>query len=84
MAVPARIEPSTVLLAPRVAAVPRAQRTFSALAPFFRMKDVSAAVTRVLRAWKRNTGLASLRPSRVTTVPWAKLMALSEHGRFQT
>jgi hypothetical protein len=63
------MEPSTTLLAPRVAAVPRAQRTFSALAPFSRMKEVSAAVTRVLSAWKRNTGLVSLLPSKVTTVP---------------
>jgi hypothetical protein len=72
------MEPATTLLAPRVAAVPRAQRTFSALAPFCRIKNVSAAVTRVVPAWKRNKGLGWFRPSSVTTVPEAKLIALSE------
>jgi hypothetical protein len=49
-----------------------------ALAPLIRLKEVSAAVTRVLPAMKRNSGLGALTPSRVTTVPWAKLMAQSE------
>ena len=38
MADPARMEPSKMLSAPRVAVEPRAHKTFSALAPFFRMK----------------------------------------------
>jgi len=77
IAVPARIDPGRTLFAPRVAAVPSAHITFSALAPFFRMNFVPAAVTRVLRAWKRKTGFSSLRPSSVT-VPAAKLMALPD------
>jgi hypothetical protein len=68
------MDPSTTLLAPRVAAVPRAQRTFSALAPLIRMKEVSAAVTRVLTAMKIYVPY----PSRVTVVPNAKLIALPE------
>jgi len=67
-----------MLFAPRVAAVPSAHMTFSALAPFFKMNLVPAAVTRVLTAWKRNTGFSSFWPSRVTTVPAAKLIALPE------
>ena len=78
MAEPARMEPSTTLRAPRVAAVPRAQRTFSALAPFFKMNLVSAAVTSVDPAMKRNRGSAWFWPSSVTVVPYAKLMALPE------
>ena len=73
IAVLARMDPSTTLLAPRVAAEPTTQTTFSALAPFIRMKWVSIAVTKVLVAWKINVGLGSFSPSRVT-VPTAKLI----------
>jgi hypothetical protein len=48
MADPAIMEPSNTLSAPMVAALPRAQRTFFALAPFSRTKDVCAPVVRVL------------------------------------
>jgi hypothetical protein len=54
---------SRTLLVPRVAAVPRAHKMFFALAPFFRMDQVSGVVTRVLLpAMKRNSGLAPLIP----------------------
>ena len=50
MAAPAVMEPSTILPAPRVAEVPTAQRMFSALAPLIMVKEVIAAVTKVLPA----------------------------------
>ena len=47
MAVPAIIEPCTTLLAPRVAALSRAQTRFFAWAPLVNLILVLAAVTRV-------------------------------------
>jgi hypothetical protein len=66
--VPARMEPSRILFAPMVAAVPRAHRTFSA----FRQVEI---VTRVLPAMKRNSGFGSFIPYNVTTVPYGKLIS---------
>jgi hypothetical protein len=68
IAVPARMEPSTTLLAPRVAAVPRAQIMFSALAPLIRMTLVSAAVTKVVPAMKINWASVTFPASRMTSV----------------
>jgi hypothetical protein len=55
MAVPARMELRT-LFAPGWRQCQEPSRC-SRLCPFFRIKEVSAVVTRVLPAWKRNTGL---------------------------
>jgi hypothetical protein len=76
MAVPARMEPSRTLLAPRVAAVPRTQMIFFGLAPFSRMKEVPAAVTKVVPTMKTNLESGLPCPFKVTTVPTAKLMEL--------
>ncbi len=76
MAVLAIVEPCTTLLAPRVAALPRAQITFFAWAPLINSISVSAAVTRVVPAWKRNWASASTSASKMTLVLDEKLMAL--------
>jgi hypothetical protein len=76
MELPARMEPSRTLLAPRAAAVPSTQIMFCAFAPPVRMTEVSAAVVKVVTAMKINSESASPSPSKVTSVLRAKLMAL--------
>jgi hypothetical protein len=76
MELPARMDPSRTLLAPRAAAVPSTQRIFFAFAPPVKMTEVSAPVVKVVPAIKINSASASPSPSKVTWALTAKLMAV--------